>query len=371
MSCTQSASSRLLIVALLALCLPLACHTTQEGANSFPVGSTKAVSAARQALPGAVVTDVSVPKEFGAEAVGGTPLFWVVKLAPKDKANAPERSLSVTPDGVVILMPQEVGERDMPKPIAAAVAEAAASGKILRRERQETRATLKYAALDVPEVLYVVDVATGAHVRRLEMTGDGKTIGSRDLGAEKLDENSKAPAPTQTAPAQDGEYPAAASLAVHAVKQILPHVTIKGVEEVGFLDGTGQMSVLNYEVEFFEDGIEKEWNATPDGIVISVPRPIEAAALPAAVRDAVAKNADSKIRKAVRQETRAGLKFVPLAQALVVYEVEFEKDGKTVKGKWNPDGSKVEEVDVAALLGNKGGADDEGEAAAKPKDKKP
>ena len=359
------ASSHRLLIAPLALCISSACQTPHDSGQSFPAGSEKAVSVACRAVPGAKVAEVTKPVEFGAEAADGSPLFWVVKLTSQENSAARERSLSVTPEGVIILLPQEVSESELPQAIAVAATKAAAGGKILHRERQETRATLKYAALDKPEVQYVVEVASAAGVRRLEMTADGKTIDSRQLGAENSEEQDKTPASANATPTMDGEYPAEAAAAVLAVKTILPHVTIKGVEEVGFIDGTGQMSVLNYEVEFFEDGVEKEWNASPDGIVITVPHAIESAALPAAIRAAVAKEAGAKIRKAVKQETRAGLKFVALPEAKVIYEVEFEQNGKSVKRKWNPDGSKVEEVDVALLMGGKSEGSEEEPPEAK------
>ena len=59
-----------------------------------------------------------------------------------------------------------------------------------------------------------------------------------------------------------------------------------------------------------------------------------------------------------------------LPQSKVIYEVEFEKNGKTVKRKWKPDGSKVEEVDVAALMGGKSDGGEEELPQAKTKGEK-
>jgi hypothetical protein len=314
-----------------------------------PSGKEKAAQAVRDLYRDATIGDV---KEPGAESgMGG--LFWVVKFRRAGKDS--DQQLSVTPDGVIIHLPQQVTVAELPKSVADALAKEA--GKVVRTEKQEMRATLVYAALPAPEVHYVAVLAKDAQSRRLDLSASGEVLQRHELDTEAGEEPEKAP--TAAEMAKDGDYPAEAAKAVAAVKRILPHVTIKGVEEVGYLDGTGDMQVLNYEVEFFQDGVQKEWSASPDGIVIHVPMPVEAAALPPAVAKAIAGEAGWTAKRLVKEETRAALKFTALSQPRVIYVAQVEQDGKQGTLKFRPDGSRIEEVDPRALLGGKGGEKDE------------
>jgi hypothetical protein len=283
-------------------------------------------------------------------------LFWVVRYRRGDKDG--DQQLRVTPDGVIIQLPQPMALADLPQPVADALAKAAGGRQVLRAEKQETRATLAYAALTPPKISYVAVLGKDGQSRRLDLSASGEVLQRRELGSEHAEAPVAAPGAEEVA--KDGDYPAAAAKAVAAVKQILPHVRIKGVEEVGYLDGTGTMEVLNYEVEFFQDGVEKEWSASPDGIVIQVPVPVDAAALPAAARDALANETGWATTKLVKEETRAALKFVALERPKVIYVVEVQQDGKPGKLKFRPDGSRVEDIDPRALLGGgKGGSEEE------------
>lgn len=345
MATRRSASCSIPI--LLALLLPntAAGREAQGKDEAFPAGSEKAVQAVRELYPDAAVRAVSAPRGFGADAEDGSALFWVVGFRSKDA----DHQLNVTPEGVVILLPRTVEAAELPAPVAAALSQETAGAKLLRLEKQEMRATLRYAALAQPAVCYVATLAQSGESKRLEIAPDGRVLHSTSLG--NGGESGEEAPPVQDPAAKQAEVPAEAAKAVAAVRAILPRMFFRGVEEVGYLDGIGQMEVLNYEVEFFLDGVAKEWNATPDGIVIQVPTPVEADSLPAPVRATLAQNAGWEIRKLVQEETRAGLKFVPLETPKVVYLAEFERAGKPVKVRFQPDGTRIEEIDPRALLG--------------------
>jgi hypothetical protein len=331
----------------LVLALAGASFGQDSSKSSFPAGSEKAVEAVRQLGPGAVVSEVSLPKDFGAGTEDGSPLFWVVNL----RRDGIDQQLKITPEGTIILLPQTVDEKDLPRAIADAIAREVGGGKVLRCEKQEARATLRYVALVKPMVHYVVQLAKDGERKRLDVAADGRVRSSHDLGSAK--EATEETPSAKDAATTDAEIPADAAKAVAAVKAILPKMVFKGVEEVGYLDGTGDLEVLNYEVEFFLDGEPREWNATPDGIVIQVPTEIDAETLPAAVRQTLARETGWETRKIVKEETRAGLKFVPLEKAKVVYLAEMNKDGQPTKVRFHLDGSRIDEIDPKALLGRK------------------
>jgi len=334
-------------IALSSLVLALAgASSGQDSPKSpFPAGSEKAVAAVHQLDPGAVVSEVALPQDFGAGTEDGSPLFWVVKL----RRNGIDQQLKITPEGTIILLPQTVDEKDLPRAVAEAIQR---GGKILRCEKQEARATLRYVALAKPMIHYVVQLAKDGERKRLDVDADGRVRSSHALGSD-TEATEETPPSAKDAATTDAEIPGDAAKAVAAVKAIVPKMVFKGVEEVGYLDGTGDMEVLNYEVEFFLDGAEREWNASPDGIVIQVPADVGPETLPAAVRQTLARETGWETKKIVKEETRAGLKFVPLEKAKVVYLAEMNKEGQTTKVRFHQDGSRVDEIDPKALLGRK------------------
>ncbi len=329
----------------------LSCSTPggEAQGKAFPAGSEKAVSAVRTAIPDAVVSEVSVPKDFGADAGDGQVLFWSIKL----RSHQTDKELRVTPDGLIVLLPRPIEEGELPSPVRDAVNREAAGATVLRRERQETRATLRYTALARPEVSYIANVSAAGASKRLELTADGQLQHSIDLGShdEAGQEAEESPKPSSDQEPKEADVPSDAARAVAAVRALVPGMVFRGVEVVGYLDGTSEMEVLNYEVEFFLEGVAKEWNATPDGIVIQVPKPIALEATPAPVRRALTKDGAWKIDKLVQEETRAGLKFVALPTPKVVYLVDLEKDGKTRAVRFRADGTKIEEINPMAMLG--------------------
>ncbi len=341
--CAHSAIWPLLLLA--------ACSTPRPVAEttSFPAGSEKAVRAVRAALPGAVVTEVARSDDFGTGAGKGVPLSWNVKLRDHER----DSTLMVTPEGAIVLLPRPIEDKDLPAAVRAAVSQECSGAKIRRLERQETGATLRYAALERTEIGYFAQLSKDSERRRLEFGADGKVLRSVDLGSstEAGEQGEEAPPPAQPVDFREPAVEPDAARAVAAVRAVLPRMVFRGVEEVGFLDGMNEMSVLNYEVEFYLDGVAGEWNATPEGIVIRVPSPIGLETAPAAVRKALAVDAAWKVEKLVREETRAGLRFVALPQPKIGYLVEFEKDGKPQSLRFKPDGTKIVDVDPRALLG--------------------
>jgi len=319
---------------------------TQGQVNAFPAGSEKAVLAVRAAVPDAVVSDVSLPQGFGAGTEDGWVLFWVVSF----RSHQVDQRLKVTPDGVIIFLPRPVEGGELPSPVAAALAREPSGSKVVRRERLEARATLRYVALAKPKVTYVAYLSRPGASKRLEVAADGELKQSRDMqGGEEAEEETTEAA--GGAPRGDAEVPPDASRAVAAVRAILPKMVFRGVEEVGYLDGLGEMEVLNYEVEFTLDGAATEWGATPDGIVIQVPTPVRTEAVPVAVQATLAKEPGWKVDKLVQVETRARLAFVPLDEPKVAYLVELERDGTSNQVRFRADGTRIDQIDPAALLG--------------------
>jgi hypothetical protein len=322
-----------------------------EPAKTFPKGSEKAVKAVQEALPKVVIDAVEQPKGFGADPKGESPLFWAVRChVGEDK-----QELSVTPDGVIVRLPQVVEVKALPDKVKDALTKAAGDAKVQKVEKQETRASLRYAALDKPEVVYSAEVAKGDKKMRVRVGADGTVLANTPIKEEKKEE----PKPKEDAkPAGEKEakdapraddkkkpkYPEEAAKAVKAVEKEFPDAEVTGVEIVGYSDGTGAMEVLNYEVEYTLKGVEHELNVTPEGVIIYLAVPVEVKDLPKAVADALAKEVpDGTVKSASKVETRAGLKFVALDKPKVLYVATLDDKGKTVV-KLREDGSVVKDV---------------------------
>jgi hypothetical protein len=297
--------------------------------KSFPKGSEKAVAAVRTAFPKAEIDGAVEPKGFGGTGGKGTPLFWTVHF----HVQAKKRQLSVTPEGVIIRLPTPVEVNDLPKVVADAVAGAAAGATIKSAEKHEVRATMKYVRLAKPQVRqYAVDLSNDGKTTRFVVSPDGKSVKATGIRAEK-----KAGKPDK-----EIDIPAKAGKAVAAIKALYPDALVKQITHEVFDDGTGQIEILTYEVEFVTNGIEREMVASPEGVIPHLWANVEAKDLPKAVADALDKAAPgSKIEKARAFELRASLRFGALAKAKVYYTVQVEKDGKARTLKVKPNGDVI------------------------------
>jgi len=336
------------IALLMAWCAAMASARADEKAKEFPKGSDKAVKAVKEALPKAEIDAVEQPKGFGADPKGESPLFWTIRIHTGDE----KHELSVTPEGTIIRLPIVMDEKDLPKAVREGLAKAASDAKVQKVEKQETRATLRYAALEKPEVVYSVMVAKDEKKFHLQVAGDGTILKNTPVKEEKKPAKGEAkPAagedkkPAKAEDKKKPDIPEAARKAVKAVQELLPDADITGVENVGYQDGTGALEILNYEVEYTLKGVEHELNVTPEGVIIHVVLPMAAKDLPKKVADAVAQEvADGKVQKVSKEETRAGLRFVPLEKAKVLYVATVESKGAKTTVKMLPDGTVVKDI---------------------------
>src|SRR5262245_21439460 len=157
-------------------------HADKGKSDDLPKGAEKAVAAVRAAFPKAEIDEAVEPKGFGGSGGKGTPLFWTVRFhTGKNK-----QELSVTSEGVIIRLPTAVEVNDLPKAVAAGVAKAAPGETIRSAEKNEMRATLKYVALDKPQVQqYAIDVRKDGKTTRFLVSPDGKRAKATEIRAEK------------------------------------------------------------------------------------------------------------------------------------------------------------------------------------------
>lgn len=302
-----------------------------DAAKALPSGSEKAVAAVRTAFPKAEIDAAEEPKGFGGSGGKGTPMFWIVRLHTGEE----KQELSVLPEGVIIRLPVAVDVKDLPKAVAEAVAKAAPNEKVQRAEKNEMRATMKYVALDKPQVQqYAIDVTSDGKTTRYTVSPDGKNVKAGDIKAEKKAEK----------PAKEFEVPAKAAKAVAALKALYPDLAVLQITHEVFDDGTGEIEILTYEVEFVTQGIEREMVASPEGIIPHLWAPVETKDLPKAVTDAIEKAAPgAKIEKARAFEIRASLRFGALETPKVYYTARIETDGKPRTIKVKPDGGLIKD----------------------------
>jgi hypothetical protein len=298
--------------------------------DDFPKGAEKAVAAVRKAFPKAEIDEVAEPKGFGGSGGKGTPLLWSVRFRNNGKD---KQELSVTPEGVIIRLPTPVRFEDLPKAVADAVAKAAPDEKVTSAEKNEVRATMKYVALDKARVRqYAIDVKKDDKITRYLVSPDGKSVKETPIKAEKK----------AGKPEKEFDVPAKAKKAVAALRALYPDLAVKQITHEVFDDGTGDLEILTYEVEFITKGVEREMVASPEGVIPHLWAAVETKTLPKAVTDAVAKAApDTKIEKARAFEIRASLRFGALDRPKVYYAVRVEKDGKARTVKVKPDGTVI------------------------------
>jgi hypothetical protein len=311
----------------------IAAQADQDEPKAFPKGSEKAVAAVRTALPKAEIDEVAEPKGFGGSGGKGTPLFWTVRV----NAGAKKHDLSVTPEGVIIRLPRPIEVKDLPRAVADALAKAAPGETVKSAEKNEMRATLKYVALDKPQVQrYALDVSKDDKSTRYLVSADGKSVKAAAIPAEKK----------AARPEKEFEVPAKAARAVAALKALYPDLAVLKITHEVFDDGTGDIEILTYEVEFVTKGIEREMVASPEGVIPHLWAPVAAKDLPKAVTDALEKAAPgAKLDKAQAFEVRASLRFGALEKAKVYYSVQVEKDGKERTIKLKPDGGVIKQFE--------------------------
>jgi hypothetical protein len=341
-----------ILVLVVASCVAMSATSfAEEKAKEFPKGAAKAVKAVQEALPKAEIDAVEQPKGFGSDPKGEAPLFWTIRLHVKDD----KQELSVTPEGLIIRFPTTVNLKDLPEKIKDGLAKRPPVESVVKIEKQETRASIRYAALEKPEISYhLLVVAKDDKKVSIRAAADGTILQQTPVKDAKEPEKEEAKPKDEAKPANPVEkkkptIPEAAAKAVKAVQDLLPDAEITGVENVGYQDGTGPLEILNYEVEYTLKGVEHELNVTPEGVIIHVALPVEVKELPKKVADAVAKEIpDGKVQKATKEETRAGLKFVALEKPKVLYVVTLEGTGKKSTLKFLPDGSEVKDVNPFA-----------------------
>ena len=136
--------------------------------------------------------------------------------------------------------------------------------------------------------------------------------------------------------------PALSEKAAAAIKKEFPDAEIAEVERE-------RVGVMLYEVELEREGGEVEVTVTSDGQIVSIEREMDEDDLPEAVAKTLAEHAgDAKIEEVEAEEVRAELKFVPVAEPMIVYEVEFHHDGRGVELRIDANGKLLKEVEHEA-----------------------
>jgi len=317
----------------MSILVPTAAQPGKDEAKSFPKGSEKAVSAVRAAFPKAEIDAVVEPEGFFGSGATGTPMFWLVRC----KNGAKKQELSVTSEGVIIRLPIPVEFKDLPKAVSAAVAKAAPGETVKSAEKNEMRATLSYVALDKARVQkYAIDVSKDGKTSRFTVSPDGKSANPAAIPAEKKADK----------PAKEFDVPVKAAKAVTALKALYPDLAVLKITHEVFDDGTGDIEILTYEVEFVTGGIEREMVASPEGVIPHMWAPVATKDLPRAVTDALDKAAPgAKLETARAFEIRASLRFGALEKAKVSYVVQVEKEGKERTVKVKPGGELIKKFE--------------------------
>jgi hypothetical protein len=324
------------IVAFAMLLSGLAPARAADDPKPVPKGAEKAVAAVKAAFPKGEIDEVTEPKGFGGSGGKGTPMFWSVRFHVGDA----KHELSVLPDGTIMRLPTPVEVKDLPKAVADAVAKTAPAATIKSAEKHEMRVTLKYAAMEKPQVRqYVIHVVKDDKRSWVTITGEGNDAKVTEVKGEKKEsvkENSK--------DEKEIDIPEKAAKSVKAIKALYPDAVVKQITTEVFDDGTGEIEILTYEIEFISKGVMHEMVASPEGVIPHLWADVEAKTLPKAVTDALDKAVPgARIEKVRAHEIRASLQFGAIEKPKVYYTVVVEKDGKSTTIKVKPDGTVIKD----------------------------
>src|SRR5262245_13639801 len=308
-----------------------------EPKPDIPKGAEKAVAAIQKEFPKAEIDAVAEPKGFGGSGGKGTPMFWSVRFHVGEK----KYELSVLPDGTIMRFPATVEVKNLPKPVADGIAKAAPGWTVQSVEKNEMRVTLKYVADEKPHVLqYTIDVVADKKRSRITMTGAAGNVKVAEITEPKND-----PAKGNKPDEKEIDIPEKAAKAVKAIKGLYPDAVVKQITTEVFDDGTGDIEILTYEIEFVTKGVEREMVASPEGVIPHLWATVEAKNLPKAVTDAVDKAVPgAKIEKVQAHEIRASLRFGPIEKPKTYYTVKLTKDDKTQTIRLKPDGTVIKDL---------------------------
>jgi hypothetical protein len=316
---------------------------TGQSKDGYPEGSSKAVASFHKAFPGATLDEVVRPEDdLYAGSADALPLYWTFRF----ESGGEHKEVPITPDGLLVRKDKGLEREQLPEVVARALDREAQGASVKEIHRQETLATLKYVALEMPDVVYLVTVEKDGEESQVAVAADGtvQRVSERgEQGEGPEEEESEATAPAANEELKEITIPEEAAKAVRAVKEVYPEAVVQDVEIVAYDDGTGNVEAIYYEVEFPLSGKPKTVLATPDGVILELNVPAEVQATPEAVTKAVAEKIPGAAIKAVtRQETRAGLKFVALNKPRIVYVADLEGTEKGKSLRFAPDGKKIE-----------------------------
>jgi hypothetical protein len=317
--------------------LAIVTATAAEPGKDFPKGSEKAVAGVQKEFPKAEIDEVAEPKGFGGSGGKGTPLYWSVKIHVGEH----KQELSVTPEGTIIRVPTTVPTKDLPKAVADAVAKAAPGATVKNAVKNESRATIKYVALDKARVQqYQVEVVKDKKRSVVTLAADGSGAKVKEVPDEPAAKDKEKDKGDKEV--KEIDIPAKAAKAVKAIKDLYPDGKVIAITHEVFDDGSGTIDILTYEVEFISKGQKREMVASPEGVIPHLWAPVETKELPKAVKDAVDKAVPgAEAVKARAFEIRAGLRFAALEQPRTYYVVTVVEDGKDRAIGVQPDGTLI------------------------------
>ena len=309
----------------------------KEKPKEWLKGSEKAVASVLKEFPKAEIDEVAEPKGFGGSGGKGTPMFWSIRFHVGDK----KQELSLTPEGTIIRLPIPIEVKDLPAEVAASVAKAEPKATIKKAEKNEIRAVMKYIALEKAQVQqYTIEVVKDGKRSRVNMNGQGGNVKVTELKEEKPKDKEEKPAEKE----KEIDIPEKAAKSVKAIKALYPDAVVKQITTEVFDDGSGEIEILTYEIEFITKGAKREMVASPEGVIPHLWAPVTAKALPRTVTEALEKAVPgAKVESARAFEIRAGLRFGNRDKPKFYYTVQVESDGKTKSIKLKPDGSIIKE----------------------------
>ncbi|MHC4982977.1 MAG: PepSY-like domain-containing protein [Planctomycetota bacterium] len=172
--------------------------------------------------------------------------------------NGTKREIAVTDDGTILEVETVVERKDLPEPVARALAKAAGDGKVRVIEKIEYLAEIKVVKLKKPKIAYEVKFRKDGRMREVKWDSKGKVLTrEEDEEAEEEEEEGEG----------EGEQESEELLTIDQVPAAVRATILKeaGDAELKEIERETKGGQTIYEAEWVAQGETIEIKVAPDG----------------------------------------------------------------------------------------------------------
>jgi len=303
----------------------LAALAHAAGGEPDPSLPAAAADAIRRAFPGASVEQVRTEVLLGLR-------FLEVEL----KSGTERTQIALSEAGAIAEARTPVPTPALPKAVVDSVAQAVPGAQILKAQRLDSLAEVRFTRLDKPRVTYELVMVKGDQRGKVVTAADGAILDTLKWRNPS--------APDDEEDGAEGDERILPKRAADAIRAARPRATI---QEVGLRE---ELGLRLYDAETQGSPGEGHVKVTENGSIVEMDTDVPAVHLPAAVVEAARRAApDADIGGGRRQESLVEARLVQLPAPQFWFKITIAKDGKEGKMEIRPDGAVVGPVRWRAL----------------------